>query len=262
MRRETLLSSLLAVAMTGFAVSSHAALVDTLKNPSTRIKVISGTKYLPTNYSKCANLSGAKKWEGYFWCPSTIGALTATQVKTLNSPPAVKMVGPSTSGGFSVAYQVNPITQQISLNGTRYAPSSYGKCGNLSAAVKWNGFFWCKSSLGTLSPTRVAALVSGGSTGGGTGGSTTTYSASLNWRAPSTREDGSPLALSDLKGYEIYYTSDDLTQGVTVSVAGGSNTTYALKSLKAGTYHFAISAIDAAGLKSELSPLVSAKVGQ
>ena len=90
----------------------------------------------------------------------------------------------------------------------------------------------------------------------------TSFTAKLNWTPPSTRENGAPLAMSDLKGYEIYYTSDDLTQSVTVPVSGGSTASFDVANLKAGTYHFAISAIDSTGAKSKLSPLVTRTLGQ
>jgi hypothetical protein len=159
----------------------------------------------------------------------------------------------------------------------------------MSDATRWNKAYWCKKSVGSLTATQVAAISKGssssgstsgsianpttpstgsGSTGGSSGGSTVTpppaaatYIAKLNWTAPSTREDGTPLKMSELTGYEIYYTSDDLKTSVTLPVSSASATTYSVANLKAGTYHFAISAIDNKGLKSKLSPMVSTKVG-
>jgi predicted phage tail protein len=83
-----------------------------------------------------------------------------------------------------------------------------------------------------------------------------TPSAELTWKIPSTRENGEPLPISDLKGYEIYYTSDDLTFSKTIAINNGSTSSYELKDIAAGTYYAAISAIDVNGLKSKLSSTV------
>jgi hypothetical protein len=89
----------------------------------------------------------------------------------------------------------------------------------------------------------------------------TSFSAKVSWTAPSTRQDGQPLALSDLSGYEVYYTTDSSSAGTAIKVSGGTTASYVISNLPAGTYYFAISAIDSTGLKSALSSMVTAKVG-
>jgi hypothetical protein len=92
----------------------------------------------------------------------------------------------------------------------------------------------------------------------------TSYSVTLKWSVPTTRQDGKPLALSELKGYEVYYATDSNASTVNdtvVSVSGGTINTSVISKLPAGTYYFSISAIDSNGLKSPLSSMVSAKVG-
>src|SRR5690606_1797860 len=86
-----------------------------------------------------------------------------------------------------------------------------------------------------------------------------TYSARLSWEIPSTRADGSALSASALSGYEIYYTTDK-TSGTYV-VSGGTTSVYTAAELPAGTYHFAMSAIDSNGLKSALSSMVTVTFG-
>lgn len=81
-------------------------------------------------------------------------------------------------------------------------------------------------------------------------------SAMLTWKIPTTRENGEALSLSDLKGYEIYYTTEDLSKADIVPVDGASTSSYILKNLAAGKYYIAISAIDVSGLKSKLSATV------
>src|SRR5690606_19429271 len=140
-------------------------------------------------------------------------------------------------------------TWQVGIFGEKHKPSNYSQCADLKDARLWNSHYWCPSSVGVLSADQVASL--GGSTGTTKPPVTvpaptptpTSYTAKLSWTAPSTREDGKPLAMSELKGYEIYYTSDDLNQSVTVPVSGGTKTSHSVPNLKPGTYHFAISAI-------------------
>jgi hypothetical protein len=88
-----------------------------------------------------------------------------------------------------------------------------------------------------------------------------TYSAQLSWQAPTTRADGTPLLASELAGYEIYYTTDTAGVGGTFKITGGAVTAYMASNLSAGNYYFAMSAIDANGLKSPLSPMVTVHFG-
>ncbi len=78
-------------------------------------------------------------------------------------------------------------------------------------------------------------------------------SVKLSWSIPTTRENGQALATSELTGYELYYTTDDPNVTGTVNVSGGTTSSYTVQNLAGGNYHFAMSAIDAGGLKSKLS---------
>lgn len=254
MRCKDFLSGLLAVMTIGFATPGQSATVNIIKNPATTAVTISGVRYLPSSYSRCADMSSARLYNRYYWCTTKIGTLTAKQVSTLNAPPGTKLIGAGTSSGYRVLYLDNPITKAVYLQGLAYLPSDYSKCASNGAATIWQGFYWCKAAAGVLTAARVSALLNTGTT--------TAYTANLAWAAPTSRVNGKPLQISEIKGYEIYYTSDDLSQGKTIPITGGTSTRYALTSLKAGTYHFAISAIDTKGLKSSLSPVVSKTVGR
>jgi predicted phage tail protein len=83
---------------------------------------------------------------------------------------------------------------------------------------------------------------------------------SLGWTIPATRENGQALSLSELSGYEIYYVAGATDR--TVVVSGGSVATYRITGLAAGSYTFAISAVDTSGAKSALSAVVVVNVGQ
>lgn len=77
-------------------------------------------------------------------------------------------------------------------------------------------------------------------------------SATLSWDAPTQKVDSSPL--TDLAGYNIYYGT---TPGIYPSVININNpglTSYVVDNLPGGTtYHFVVTAIDAAGNESGFS---------
>lgn len=88
-----------------------------------------------------------------------------------------------------------------------------------------------------------------------------TYKASLTWDIPTTRVNGVALQVAELRGYEVYWTRrNDATTGV-IKVTSGTGQIATLEVFKPDEYYFAISAIDTGGLKSALSPMVSARVG-
>jgi hypothetical protein len=64
-----------------------------------------------------------------------------------------------------------------------------------------------------------------------------------------------------LAGYEIYYTTDNPNVSGTYTVSSGTATAYDVNSLPAGTYYFAMSAVDSSGIKSSLSPVVTITFG-
>jgi len=72
----------------------------------------------------------------------------------------------------------------------------------------------------------------------------------VNWGAPTTSADGSPL--NDLAGYRLYYGTKTSQYSNTIDV--GNLQTYTVLGLVAGSnYYFAVSAYDTAGNESELS---------
>jgi hypothetical protein len=73
----------------------------------------------------------------------------------------------------------------------------------------------------------------------------------LAWQPPTTNTNGSPI--TDLAGYKIHYgtTSANYTQVASVDNAGLSR--YVVDNLAKGTYYFAITAYNSAGVESELS---------
>lgn len=82
-----------------------------------------------------------------------------------------------------------------------------------------------------------------------------TGSASLTWVPPTQNTDGS--ALTDLAGYFVRYgtSASSLTQTITLPSPG--MTAYIVQGLTVGTYYFSIEAVNAAGVHSNPSGIVS-----
>jgi hypothetical protein len=116
-----------------------------------------------------------------------------------------------------------------------------------------------------VSPVSTAAATSAAKTAGATSSSApgttsnppaaTSGSATLSWIPPTQNLDGSPI--TDLSGYHIYYgTNADALTG-TITVNGGSSSTYTVSGLSAGTYYFSVVAYNAEGVDSPESNLES-----
>ena len=70
--------------------------------------------------------------------------------------------------------------------------------------------------------------------------------ARLSWITPTNYSDGSPLVVA---GYRIYYGTTSKSYSQSVAIKKGS-TTQTVLSLPAGTWFFAVTAVDAAGNES------------
>ncbi|MFT7129533.1 MAG: hypothetical protein ACI89U_001650 [Gammaproteobacteria bacterium] len=86
---------------------------------------------------------------------------------------------------------------------------------------------------------------------------TTSSSVNLTWSIPTSRENGDPLAVGELASYEIYVVAENSGGDQVLIVNDPLTTSTTITDLQNDTYHFAISAIDANGLRSSLSELVS-----
>jgi hypothetical protein len=88
-------------------------------------------------------------------------------------------------------------------------------------------------------------------------------SLAISWDAPTEREDGTPLELSEIAFYEIYYYGAGAAEGVEDVIRipaldkGAYVDSYLLAISRAGEYHFAVSCEDSDGVLSEISGPVS-----
>lgn len=81
----------------------------------------------------------------------------------------------------------------------------------------------------------------------------------ISWSIPTTRADGSALSVGAISGYRLFYFRDgsSSSEDVIVPINGGTTTSINLSLASAGTYTFAITAIDIDGAESSLSTPVS-----
>lgn len=95
--------------------------------------------------------------------------------------------------------------------------------------------------------------------GGGTASAPPYVSANsvaLEWSAPQTNADGSPL--TDLAGYELYFGTSSGSYDRRIEV--GDVQTFTVTGLPSGTYYFAIRAYDFSGNKSGYSNEMQAAI--
>jgi hypothetical protein len=115
------------------------------------------------------------------------------------------------------------------------------------------GLSACNSGSGSAG-TPVTAGPGGSTGGGGSTGSGVPGSATLSWQPPQTNTDGT--ALTNLAGYYIHYgTSISLDLQVKITTVG--LTRYVIDNLAAGTWYFAVSSYNSAGVESAQSAIVS-----
>lgn len=86
-----------------------------------------------------------------------------------------------------------------------------------------------------------------------------TGTATLSWLPPTENADGT--ALMDLAGYQIRYgrSSDDLSR--VIELTNPALSAYVIESLSAGTWYFAVAAVNTSGVASDLSNLASKTIG-
>lgn len=111
-------------------------------------------------------------------------------------------------------------------------------------------------STSTVPKSTVSTSTASGGNATGSTDSTASHGIKLNWAVPTLRANGEQLLLSEIAGYEVYYTSADLSVSDIVAVSGAPTTSGVVMVPAAGTYYFSISTVDINGEKSEMSSSV------
>lgn len=114
------------------------------------------------------------------------------------------------------------------------------------------------TSGGTSGSTGSTGSGTTGGTSGSTGsaGPTATGSFKLSWTAPTARSDGSPLSLSAIDGYRIYYGSQRGSYPNNMNITDGTARGATITNLSSGTYYLVMTTYDNSGLESSYSPEV------
>lgn len=81
----------------------------------------------------------------------------------------------------------------------------------------------------------------------------TTSNITLNWTAPSQREDNSAIALSEIASYNISYGTTSGVYTSTVSITDSSAVSHTFTNFTSDTYYFVITTIDTDGRESQYS---------
>jgi hypothetical protein len=91
-------------------------------------------------------------------------------------------------------------------------------------------------------------------------GEDATGSFTLNWTAPATRSDGTPLSLADIDGYRIYYGDSQGYYPNSVDVNDGSLQSVIVDNVPVGSYYVVMTTYDVNGLESAYSSSISKNV--
>jgi hypothetical protein len=75
--------------------------------------------------------------------------------------------------------------------------------------------------------------------------------ATVSWIPPTKNSDGSPLV--DLAGFEIFYGKSKSTLTQTIRINNPGTNRYIVQSLSAGTWYFAVTAVNSKGVNSNMS---------
>jgi len=108
------------------------------------------------------------------------------------------------------------------------------------------GLVWLKLLLASVSMLLVVACSSGGGNG----------SELASWTAPSEREDGAVLLLSEISGYRVYYGTETGIYPNQLFVSEEAITAEDVASIPAGKYFFVVATVDTNGLESVFSTVL------
>ena len=114
---------------------------------------------------------------------------------------------------------------------------------NLSATESLQDSFAVSTVDGTVG--NVVITIRGADAGAG--------GISIRWAAPAEREDGSPIAMSQIAGYRVYYGRTQGSYPNEVAINSGSTMNATLSGLGSGTYYIVVTAVDSDGRESGFS---------
>ena len=82
----------------------------------------------------------------------------------------------------------------------------------------------------------------------------------LSWTAPVEREDGTPISMSEIAGYRVYYGTSEGNYPNEIDIADSYNMQAMLSNLASGTYYIVVTSYDMDGRESAFSEVVTKSV--
>ncbi|MBU6955104.1 immunoglobulin domain-containing protein [Hahella sp. HN01] len=203
---------------------------------------------------------------------SSTDSSTATDTSTTTTVADTSTSSAATTEQQTVAVDINitfqPMSQYVSVNNLTTLNVSATGSGTLAYQWRKNGVAipdavksYYDISAATMDDQGIYDVIVSNSTGSVVSNSAqvTVFvdrTANMFWQPPTTREDGSALALEDISGYRIYVTNDAGSLEATYNVPAGQYYHY-FDNLETGTHYFTITAIDTSGTESDFSNLMS-----
>ena len=224
-------------------------------------------------YTPAAGFSGSDSF-GYTLSDGNGGTATGTMTVSVAPPPNVAPVAGADSAS---TVSPNPVTINLLANDTDANGDTLSVTANTAPAngtvTRTGGSATYTPAAGFSGTNSFTYTLSDGKGGTATGTVTVSVSAApapapapapaaaksavLSWSIPTTRADGSPIAVSEIAGYEIYVLAEGTGVSSVITVTGGTTTTYTVTGLSPDTYDFSMAAKDSAGNLSALSPVVA-----
>lgn len=192
---------------------------------------------------------------GSYSCRVTDGATTynctpfslaVNQIVRITQQPSNQMVNEGTSVSMNVtATGTGPINYQWYYNGTAISGATTSTLSFPSTLLTNAGSYYCVVSNAGSSATSTSATLSVMAV-------TKTTSATISWTPPSAREDGTPLASTDIAGYNLYHSDTDGASMTKIATLSAADLSYVVTELTAGTHFFAATTVDTNGVESAL----------
>jgi hypothetical protein len=82
----------------------------------------------------------------------------------------------------------------------------------------------------------------------------------LSWVAPAEREDNTPILMSEIAGYKVYYGTSQGQYTNSIDISDGTAEGYTIKDLPSGTYYIVVTTYDTDGRESGYSQSVSRSI--
>ena len=221
-------------------------------------------------YTPAAGFSGTDSFN-YTVIDGKGGSTVGTVTVSVAPPPNVAPVAGADSAS---TVSPNPVTINLLANDTDANGDTLSVTANTAPAngtvTRTGGSATYTPAAGFSGTNSFTYTLSDGNGGTATGTATVSVSAApapppvatagsaiLSWSIPTTRADGSPIAISEIAGYEIYVLAEGTGVSSVITVTSGTTTTYTVTGLSPDTYDFSMAAKDTAGNLSALSPVVA-----